>query len=132
MHKVKIVIEKSIDMFSAYAENIEGVYGAGDTVEEAKDSILSAIRILKAYNTEDNIPKILKGEYKIEYKFDTESLLNYYKKLFTKSGLEKITGINQKQLQHYSTGLKKPRQAQTKKLETALHKLGHELLSVHL
>ena len=36
--------------------------------------------------------------------------------------LEKLTGINQKQLHHYATGLRKPREAQRKKIETALHK----------
>jgi hypothetical protein len=33
---------------------------------------------------------------------------NYYKRIFTNVALERITGINQKQLQHYATGLKKP------------------------
>jgi len=43
-----------------------------------------------------------------------------------------MTGINQKQLHHYASGLKKPRQEQRKKIETALHKLGEELLAIEL
>jgi hypothetical protein len=46
--------------------------------------------------------------------------------------LERITGINQKLLHHYSSGLKKPREAQKKKIETALHRLDEELLAVKL
>jgi len=61
-----------------------------------------------------------------------ESLFTYYKGVFTKSALERITGINQRQLQHYSSGLKKPRLAQKQKIETALHKLGNELIAVEL
>jgi predicted RNase H-like HicB family nuclease len=132
MKEVRIIIEKSSDMFSAYAENVEGVYGGGETVEEARQSILDAIRLLKEHNKKQHVPAILQGDYELVYKFDVESFLNYYRKIFTKSGLEKLTGINQKQLQHYSSGLKKPRPAQAKKIESALHKLGSELLAIEL
>ncbi|MFW1443084.1 hypothetical protein ACEV7Z_24150, partial [Vibrio parahaemolyticus] len=63
---------------------------------------------------------------------DTQSLLAYYNGIFTKAGLERITGINQKQIQHYSTGHRKPRPAQVKKIKNALHELGEELLAIDL
>ncbi|MBD1422602.1 type II toxin-antitoxin system HicB family antitoxin [Sphingobacterium chuzhouense] len=132
MKTLRIVIERSADMFSAYAENVEGIYGGGDTVEEAKQSILDAIQIIKDEFTAENIPTILKDDYEIVYHFDVESLLNYYKGIFTNSALEKITGINQRQLQHYSSGLKKPRQPQLKKIEDGLRKLAAELRAVEL
>lgn len=131
MKKIEIVIERSDDLYSAYAENVAGVYAAGNTVTEAKEFVVSAIELLKKYNKE-NTPAILKGEYELVYRFDVESFLNYYKGIFTNAALERITGINQKQLQHYASGLKKPRVTQTKKIETALHKLGGELLAVKL
>lgn len=132
MKQVKIIIERGKDQYAAYAENIEGIYGAGDTPNEAKKSVVEAISLFKKYNTSKNIPAILKGEYELVYRFDTQSLLNYYKGVFTNAALERITGINQKQFQHYASGLKKPRTIQTKKIESALHKLGNELLSVEL
>lgn len=132
MKTVKVVIEKTKDMYSAYAENVEGIYGGGDTPGEAKQSVLDAIALLKKYNDPKIIPAILRGEYQIVYKFDTESVLNYYKKIFTKSALERITGINQKQLQHYAAGLKKPRPQQVKKIESGLKQLAEELLTVEL
>ncbi|WP_134088878.1 type II toxin-antitoxin system HicB family antitoxin [Olivibacter sp. XZL3] len=132
MKTLKITIEKSADMFSAYAENVKGIYGGGNTVEEAKQSILESIRLLKLYNEPKNVPSILKGEYNIVYHFDAESFLNYYKGIFTNAALEKITGINQKQLQHYSSGLKKPRLPQLKKIEEGMHKLADELQSLEL
>jgi predicted RNase H-like HicB family nuclease len=132
MNTLKIVIERSADMFGAYAENAEGIYGGGDTVEKAKQSILDAIDIIKEEFTSQNTPAILKGEYEIIYHFDVESLLNYYKGIFTNAALEKITGINQRQLQHYSSGLKKPRLPQLKKIEKGLHKLAAELQSLEL
>lgn len=132
MKTLKIIIERSADMFSAYAENVEGVYGGGDTVGEAKQSILDSIELLKTLNSPENVPSLLKGKYEIAYHFDAESLLNYYKGVFTNAALERITGINQRQLQHYSSGLKKPRQPQLKKIEEGLHKLAAELQSVEL
>ncbi len=130
MNQVKIMIERSKDLFSSYAENIEGIYGGGDTVNEAKQSIITAIELYKKYN--ENAPGVLKGKYELVFKFDTQSLLNYYKGVFTNAALERITGINQKQFHHYAAGLKKPRLTQARKIETALHKLGGELMSVRI
>jgi predicted RNase H-like HicB family nuclease len=67
MKQIKIVIEKSKDHFSSYAENVKGIYGAGDTPEKAKESAVKAIDLLKKYNKPQDIPLILKGEYKIVF-----------------------------------------------------------------
>jgi predicted RNase H-like HicB family nuclease len=132
LKKLIIVIERSADLFSAYAANAPGIYGGGNTVAEAKQSILDAVRLFKENNEPENIPAILKSEYEIEYKLDVESFFNYFNGIFTKSGIEKLTGINQKQLGHYSSGTKKPRPRQRLKIQTALHQLGNELLMVKL
>lgn len=129
MKQIKIIIERSKDLFSAYAEKVEGITGCGKTVAEAKQSIIECIDILKESN---HPPKSLLKEYELVYKFDTQSLLDYYKGIFTKSALERMTGINQKQIQHYASGLKKPRRTQTKKIQDALHELGSELIAVEL
>ena len=129
---IKIIIERSSDAFSAYAANCKGVVGMGNSVEEAKQSALKSIALMIQYNNAENIPAILKGDYDIVYKFDAESFLNYYKKIFTNAALERLTGINQKQFQHYASGLKKPRHTQAKKIENAIHNLGKELMAVEL
>lgn len=129
---IRIIIERSNDSFTAYAENEVGIYGHGDTVEDAKESALKSIELLRKYNKKSNIPPALLGNYEIVFKFDTESFLNFYKKIFTNAALERLTGINQKQFHHYATGLKKPRPAQVKKIETAIHSLGKELIAVEL
>lgn len=132
METIKVIIEKTKDMYTAYAENVSGIYAGGDSVEQVKESVLDSIRLIKTYNTAENIPRMLNDDYRIAYRFDTQSFLNYYNKVFTNVALERITGINQKLLHHYATGLKKPREPQRKKIETALHKLGSELLSLEL
>jgi len=129
MKKIKIIIERSKDAFWAYAENVAGINGVGDSVEEAKQSIAACIEIQKELG---NFPKSLGDDYMLIFKFDAESLFEYYKGIFTNAAFERITGISQSQISHYATGLKKPRPAQYKKIETALHKLGSELMAVEL
>ena len=132
MAKVCIIIEKGTDLFSAWAENIPGIYGEGKSVKEVKEDILKSISLYKELNEEKNIPEELKGEYEIEWHFDVQSFLQYYSGIFTKAALERITGINQKQLGHYASGLKKPRKAQVEKIETALHDFFDDMRMVHL
>jgi hypothetical protein len=106
------------------------VYGAGNTVEEAKENVLDGLRLFIESRKINELPDMLKSEYEIVYKFDTQSFLKYFEGIFSKPALERLTGINQKQIHHYASGLKKPRPAQRKKIENALRGLGKELLSV--
>jgi len=55
MKTVKVIIERSKDMYSAYSENVEGIYGAGDSPVEAKKSILKSISLVKKYNKNKQI-----------------------------------------------------------------------------
>ena len=126
MKQIKIIIEKSKDLFWAYAVDLEGVTAGGETVQEVKKEIEESIAIQKELG---NIPNV---EYQLSYKYDTESLLQYYKGLLSNPSLERLTGINQKLIHQYAVGLKKPREAQRKKLQEGLHRLGAELLSIEL
>ena len=132
MEKLIIQIEASTDFFDGFALNCEGVYGAGSNVAACKENVLEGLRLLKESRPIELWPDLLKGVYEIEFKYDVQSILSYYANVFTKPALERLTGINQKQLHHYATGLRKPREPQRKKIEEALHKLGSELLSVQL
>ena len=128
------VIEWAESNYSAYVEELTGVGGIGDTLDEVKKDLEAGLVILKEACIEygDPVPEELQGEYKIVFRMDTKSFLQMYCKVFTKSALERMTGINQKQLWHYANGLSKPRPAQVKKIESALHRLGEELISLEL
>jgi len=132
MEKIIIIIGASSDHFGAYSENCDGIYGAGNTVEEAKENALEGLRLFIDTRKKEELPEILQGEYEIVYRFDTQSLLQYYAKIFNKAALERITGINQKQLHHYASGFRKPRKEQRERIGRALHRLGKELMSVEL
>lgn len=131
MKVLRATLSKGPDDFGAWFENVEGVYGAGATVTEAKQNLLDGLALYAKHN--NSAPAWLKNKaYKIVYKFDAESVLNYYRGIFTNAALERITGINQRQIQHYASGAKRPRPQQLKKIENAFHELGHELIAVKL
>ena len=58
--------------------------------------------------------------------------MQHYDGIITNAALERITGINQRQLQRYASGVSRPRLKQAKKIEKALHDIGEELLAVEL
>ncbi|MGV4528769.1 type II toxin-antitoxin system HicB family antitoxin [Ornithobacterium rhinotracheale] len=124
--EVIIKVEASSNHLGAYAENIEGVTAGGDTIAEVKKGILECIEIQKELGNIEDL------EYKLIYKYDTQSFLKYYGKIFTMPALERLTGINQKQLHHYIMGKSTPRPQTKKKIETALHNLGEELIAFSL
>jgi Helix-turn-helix. len=121
-----IQIGASADHFGAFSTNCPGIYGAGKTVKEAKDNVLEGLKLF-IEEKKDNIPEILKGDYVIEYKFDVPSFLSYYSKIFTKPALERITGINQKQLFHYESGHRNPSEKTIKKMESSIREFSNEL-----
>ena len=125
-----IKIGASSDHFGAFAENCPGVYGAGDTVFEAKENVLEGLNLYLEQN-KNNLPEILRGDYELEYKFDVPSFLNYYSGIFTKTALEKITGINQKQLFYYLSGHRNPSGKTIKKIENSIRKFSNELNQIH-
>jgi len=67
MKKLTIIIEKTKDMYSSYAENMEGIYGGGNTIEEAKESINTSIKLYEKHNN------LKPQEYEITYKIITNA-----------------------------------------------------------
>jgi predicted RNase H-like HicB family nuclease len=134
MNKVTVLIGKTENNYSAMVEGLDGFVCAADTFNELKMEVEEGVRfhIEGMVMDGDLIPIAFKKGYEFTYKWSTESLLNYYQGIFTKSALERLTGINQKQLWHYAHGQKEPRPGTRRKISEALHRLGEELLLVNL
>lgn len=132
MEKVIARIAKTENNYAAAVDGLDGFVCTAETLEELKNEILEGIEFHLDGLREDGdpVPAPFAGDYEIEYKWDVESLLDYYKGVLTLSALERITGINQAQLGHYAAGRSRPRKQQIKKIETALHRLGDELKAV--
>lgn len=132
MEKLIIVIERSCDHFGAYSENCDGIYAAGDSLDAVKTDTFEAIRILKENLPETQWPVILKGDFEVEWKIDVPSFLEYYSKYMSLAGMEKMTGVNQKQLSNYMNHRSVPRPRQTKRIRDGIHRFAEELLSITL
>ena len=132
MEKIIIVIEKSKDHFGAYSENCDGIYAAGSSIDEVKTDTFEAIRLLKENLPEERWPEPLKVEYEIEWKLDVPSFLEYYSHFMSLSGMEKMTGINQKQLSNYLNRRTTPRKKQSDRICEGIHRFAEELLSITL
>lgn len=134
MQTLTAIIESLENNYSAYIKDVDGVVATGSTIEEIKANLVEAVRLYveTCHDLGCDLPEALKGEYQIVFSMDVKSLLTLYQGIFTKAGLEKLTGINQKQLWHYANGVSTPRKAQVLKIEKAIHRLGQELLSIQL
>lgn len=134
MKQLTVIIERTENNYSAYLAEVDGITATGNSVDEIKRNIVNAIEAVLEDCQEygDEWPEALKGDYSLTFRMDVKSLLEFYEGIFTKSGLERITGINQKQLWHYASGKRRPRPEQAVRIETALHRLGEELLSISL
>lgn len=134
MKTINAVLEKSIDGYGVWFNQVPNVFAFGETVENAKQDAYTALNFYVTCLNEENkkIPNILQNDWELTFQYDTMALLNYYQGIFTKSALSKITGINASQLSQYANGFKKPRKLQVQRIEKGLHSLAKDLNSVHL
>lgn len=132
MEKIVMIVEKSRNYYGAYAENGDGIYAAGNTIEEVQADTIQAINLIKSELPKKQWPSALKGQYELVWKFDTESFLQYYGDILTLTGLQKITGINSKQLSHYATGYRKPSQKTVSRIQDGISRFAEMLNHVCL
>lgn len=126
--KAQIIIERGNDgTFSAYigTDNIPyGILGDGNSVKETIADFNNSYEEMKAHFKANDLEFI---ELDFEFKYDMASFLSYYKKILSLSGLEAVTGVNQRQLGHYLSGHRKPSRVTTEKIEKNLHEFAEEL-----
>ncbi len=77
------IIERSKDAYWAYIPELEGVSGVGDTVQEAKQSMLGGLGL------QQELGNLSNQEFLIEYHFDVISLLNFFKGILTNAAFER-------------------------------------------
>ncbi len=127
-----MIIEKSKDFFDAYSDNCDGIYAAGESVDAVKVDTLEAIRLIKENLPDERWPKHIRGDFEIEWKFDVPSFLEYYSNFISLAGMERMTGINQKQLSNYLNHRSVPRAKQADRILSGIHRFARELLSITL
>ncbi|MBR5403314.1 MAG: helix-turn-helix transcriptional regulator [Bacteroidales bacterium] len=132
MRKVTAVIETGLDRrIEIYVGDDTypyGILGEGHTIAEAKEDFMIGYQEMKEYVL-DSGKEFEEAEF--VFRYDIPSFLQEFAYAFTLSGLERITGINQKQLGHYVSGYRKPSAKTIRKMEEGIHNFSEQLSRIH-
>lgn len=132
MKTVIAIIETGSDhRFSIYSNDDTlpyGVLGTGETIAEAKEDFLLAYQEIKEV-FKDTGKAFVEAEF--IFRYDIPSFLQEFAFAFTLAGLERITGIHQKQLGHYMSGYRKPSSKTIRKMENGIHRFCEQLSAIH-
>jgi hypothetical protein len=123
MKKVKFIVERTKDGYSAWHEDLSRGVAAtmGDTITELKSNAVESYNLLiedtgKKQITEDNIQLI----------FNLGQFFEYYNVINVKALAVRMK-MNYTLLSQYITGAKTPSEKQTKKVLQGVKQLGREL-----
>ena len=130
MTTIEAIIERAEDgTFDIFCRD-EIFSGAGKSIEEAKKDLTRQMEFYKETAVKEGFkyPTFLDEEFEIVYRIDAPSLMKYYvgAGVFSLAGLEKVTGINQKQLWSYLNGTR-PRRRQSERIEAGFRALSRDL-----
>lgn len=120
--KTTAIVERGADgKYSIYIEDADypyGIIGTGSTVKETMADFDDGYQEMKEYIESEGGTFV---EADFEFKYDIPSFLQEYAYAFSLAGLERITGVNQKQLGHYISGYRKPSSRTVRKIEAGIH-----------
>ena len=136
MEKIRVDIQWCDKNFGAsFGDNVPGaVVFTAKTLEELMKEADETLRfhIEGMIEDGDQVPQWLSnGEYEFEYNYvDVATLLRACEAYASLAAISRATGINQNQLSHYATGLKRPRPIQRKRIVEGIHHIGARLMAV--
>lgn len=129
-----VSIEKDNDgTYIAYNIDDSGftLLGRGNTVAEAKNDFFNSVHEAVSVCTETGsmVPDIL--SVVPEFRFDLSSLFEYYS-MINVSAFARYVGINDALMRQYKRGETYVSDAQLKKIENAIHRLGNEFSNLSI
>lgn len=132
MKTVTAIIETGADRrVSIYISDPDypyGIIGTGDTVKDALQDFREGYEDMR--ETIEQTGNTFE-EAEVVFRYDVPSFLQEFAYAFTLAGLQRITGINQKQLGHYVSGLRKPSSKTIRKMEEGIHRFCELLSDIH-
>lgn len=134
MKKINVTISWSGDNYCAGTGEVGGVVMV---TNKTYDGVKAAFKEAFEFHVEACLADgdaldadVASGAYEFVYELTAQALIKHFDGILTRSALAKITGINERQIGHYGTGLRTPRPAQREKIINGLHRLGSEFISV--
>lgn len=120
--KIKVIIEKTKDGFSAYAKDYQ-VFTTGSSINQLFHSIREAFMLCFDDEKFD--------VSRISYEIDLRQFFKYYKVLNSKTLAARI-GMNPTLLSQYISGYKKPSVSQSRRILYGINKIGQELAEINV
>jgi predicted RNase H-like HicB family nuclease len=133
MRRARVIIEKDEVGFSAFIDGIDStIIGEGVNVAEAKADLENSYKEVLASYIENGeaIPEELQ-ELSFDYKYDISALFNAFDFINVSKFAQRI-GVSPSLMRHYKGGDTYISDNQAKRIESGLHQLARELLSVTL
>lgn len=136
MEKVRVDVQWCDKNFGAsFGENVPGaVVFTAKTFEELIKEAEETLRFHVEGMLEDgdDVPQWLRdGDYELEYNYiDVATMLRACETYASLAAISRASGINQNQLSHYATGLKRPRPEQRRRIVDGIHHIGARLMAV--
>ncbi len=125
--KIKVIIEKTSDGFSAFAEKVSIPVGTmGESIDEIRKNIVEALNLHYKHHH-----KSLIKESDLNFQFDLASFFAYYKVINAKALGERI-GMHQSLLAQYISGKKKPSSRQVERIMDGIEEVARELLRLRI
>ena len=133
MRRARVIIEKDENGFSAFIDGIDStIIGEGLSVAEAKADLDNSYKEVLASYLENGeaIPEELQ-DLSFDYKYDISALFNAFDFINVSKFAQRI-GVSPSLMRHYKGGDTYISDNQAKRIESGLHQLAKELLSVTL
>lgn len=125
METINVIIECAgkRDYSARASRNFEHfmLAGYGNTVEEAQKDFMECYHEMQELYPQEC------PELSFTYQLDASCFLQQFSKIISLSGMQRLTGINQKQLSRYATGMSKPTKSTTEKIRLGIERLKAEL-----
>ncbi len=135
MKKINVLVSWSGDNYGAVASGDElggCVVVTDSSLDKLKERFQEALdaHVNGFVSDGDDVPVALRGDYALNFELTTQALLRSVEDKITLTAIYKATGINAKQLSHYTTGERNPRPAQRKRIVQGIHHIAAELAAV--
>ena len=133
MKTIKAIVERGTDgLYSVYTPEIAGIYGTGDTEEEAKESLNEAIEMAIEHVEETGEHEYyapLLQKHSLEYEYDLSGFFKTYN-YFDVNAFAKRIGMSALMMQHYKTGTEKASTRQKNEIFSGIYSVANELSAV--
>lgn len=127
-NNIDAFIDYKEELYTLKVRDLPGFVITAESIEQIKEKLPKYIDKYKLEKTQMGIipNPYLKAE-NIKLNYNVYSFMHAYNGLLTKSAIERLSGINQKLLGHYYTGIKSPGKEQSERLSQSIQTFAKEL-----